>query len=249
MMTEFGMDGLYLDEIAYDRVTLLRARKMLGAHGLVDHHSDAGAFCVSPALNYMELFPFIDRLWYGEGFNYDAATFDYWLVEMSGLAFGLTADMLRYDGMTAYPYRGMLVASSNRWQSALDPGESSPFDPTGLWALWADFGIAEATMYGWWMDVEEGVGSAPVWTSHPQVKATAYVKVGTATLVALASFASAAVDVTLGYDWTVLGLPAAQSQLVAPVIQPFQPTGGTYGTSASFTVPAGQGWIFRIEAK
>jgi hypothetical protein len=36
----------------------------------------------------------------GEGFNYEAATPEYWLVEISGLPFGLTSDMLRYSGMT-----------------------------------------------------------------------------------------------------------------------------------------------------
>ena len=153
MQRDFAMDGIYLDEIAYDRVTLLRARQVLGLNGLVDHHSDSGAFCRSPAINYMELYPFIDRLWYGEGFNYDAATADYWLVEMSGIPFGLTADMLRYYGMNAFPYRGMLVGSSNRWQSSLDVGQMDPHVPIQLWALWDQFTISTAAMFGWWLDV------------------------------------------------------------------------------------------------
>jgi hypothetical protein len=32
----------------------------------------------------MELYPFINRLWYGEGFDYDTPDADYWLVEISG---------------------------------------------------------------------------------------------------------------------------------------------------------------------
>ena len=35
---------------------------------------------------------------YGEGFNYDHASADYWLTEISGLALGLPSDMLRYAG-------------------------------------------------------------------------------------------------------------------------------------------------------
>ena len=58
---------MYADEIAYDRVTMLRARKVLGDSGMIDHHSDCGGFTKSPATNYMELYPFINRLWYGEG--------------------------------------------------------------------------------------------------------------------------------------------------------------------------------------
>ena len=97
---------LYLDEIAYDRITMMRARKLLDQRsGVIDHHSDSGAFCVSPAMIYNEHYPFIDKLWYGEGFPYDTATPDYWLVEMSGLVFGLTADMLRYPGETPYHFK------------------------------------------------------------------------------------------------------------------------------------------------
>ena len=106
MTRDFALDGIYLDEIAYDRVTMMRMRKLLDARaGVIDHHSDSGAFCVSPAAIYNEHYAFVDKLWYGEGFDYDTATPDYWLVEMSGLVFGLTADMLRYSGMTCVGLR------------------------------------------------------------------------------------------------------------------------------------------------
>lgn len=89
-------DGIYLDEIAYDRITLQRTKKALGASRLIDHHSDQGGFTPSPAANYLELYPFIDSLWYGEGFDYETASPSYWLLEMSGVPHGLNADMLRY---------------------------------------------------------------------------------------------------------------------------------------------------------
>ena len=129
---------------------MMRARKLLDQRaGVIDHHSDSGAFCVSPAMIYNEHYPFIDKLWYGEGFPYDTATPDYWIVEMSGLVFGLTADMLRYPGETPYHFKvranfsllvveltqicffpqGMLFAESNRWQSGQDPStiNTDPF--------------------------------------------------------------------------------------------------------------------------
>ena len=34
---------------------------------------------------YMELLPYFDRLWIGESFNCNEVSWDYWLVEMSGL--------------------------------------------------------------------------------------------------------------------------------------------------------------------
>lgn len=64
IMRDYGANGVYLDEIAYDRVTMLRVRNVLGGKGVIDHHSDKGGFSTSPATNYLELYPFIDRLWY-----------------------------------------------------------------------------------------------------------------------------------------------------------------------------------------
>ena len=51
---------------------MLRTKAVLGEKGLIDHRCDIGAFTTSCAANYMELYPFIDSLWYGEGFNYEA---------------------------------------------------------------------------------------------------------------------------------------------------------------------------------
>lgn len=45
---------------------MMRMKKLLDQRGgVIDHHSDAGAFCVSPAMIYMEHYPFISKLWYG----------------------------------------------------------------------------------------------------------------------------------------------------------------------------------------
>jgi len=43
---------------------------------------------------YTEFFPYVNRLWFGEGFNYDAMSPEQWLVECSGIPFGLMGDML-----------------------------------------------------------------------------------------------------------------------------------------------------------
>jgi hypothetical protein len=72
-----GVTTRYLDEIAYDRITIMRAKKVLGSSRLIDHHSDKGGFTPSPAANYLELYPFIDSLWYGEGFNYEKASLSF----------------------------------------------------------------------------------------------------------------------------------------------------------------------------
>ena len=167
MIADFGYDGLYLDEIAYDRITMLRAKTVLGSTRLIDHHSDKGGFTSSPAANYLEIYPFIDSLWYGEGFDYDHVSASYWLAEMSGLPHGLNADLLRYAGQTPAHFKGMLVGSGNRWQGSLDsPPDGNPFDPRNLWKLWDSFQIQDAVMYGWWLDKERGVGTIPVVASN-----------------------------------------------------------------------------------
>ena len=109
-----AVDGVYWDGIGHDRVTAKRARKVIDAapgrpRGLIDHHCgnsfSAGEGLVSCALKNLEHFPYIDSLWYGEGFDYQSATSgrtgpnstaspDFWLVELSGLPFGLWNDMM-----------------------------------------------------------------------------------------------------------------------------------------------------------
>ena len=53
----------------------------------------------------MEHFPFLDSLWFGEFFNYDESP-EYWLVEMSGIPYGLMNEMLEGGGN---PWRGMTM--------------------------------------------------------------------------------------------------------------------------------------------
>jgi len=40
----------------------------------------------------------VNRLWFGEGFKYDAMSPEQWLVECSGIPFGLMGDMLEGGG-------------------------------------------------------------------------------------------------------------------------------------------------------
>ena len=63
---------------------------------------------VQPALQFMHLMPYIDSLWFGEGYNYDEPP-EYWLIEMSGIAFGLMGDMMHAGNM----WRGAPYPSSS----------------------------------------------------------------------------------------------------------------------------------------
>jgi len=254
MMRDFGADGVYLDEIAYDRQTMMRVRSVLGDGGVIDHHANsAGDSGGSPSTNYMELFPFIDRLWYGEGFNYNTPKFDYWLVEISGVPSGLSADMLRYTtgmahthGQTRYHYRGMLVGSAFRYTAA-----DSPFNPTNLWRLWDAFAIQNATMVGWWEDVEQGQGAVPIQVSNTDFKATAFVQAGKQTMVAIADFSSNLANytstVSMQFDWSALGLDGSTVRLHVPAIPPFQLDNlGVFDWNHTFSIGAEQGGLLLI---
>ncbi|MCP4645055.1 MAG: hypothetical protein GY851_31725, partial [bacterium] len=69
-----AMDGLYIDDVAYDRDVMKRARKILDRErpgSLIDVHSwnhfNARAGFAVCANLYLEHFPYIDSIWFGEG--------------------------------------------------------------------------------------------------------------------------------------------------------------------------------------
>lgn len=208
-----AIDGIYLDDVAFDRITMQRIRRVLERnrpHPLIDLHSanqyDPNDGFASSANLYLEHFPYIDRLWFGEYFHYDSTPPDYWLVELSGIPYGLMGEMLEGGGN---PWRGAVFGMTNRlpWTGG---------DPRAIWKLWDDFGIADARMIGWW------VRANPVQTGRPDVLATTYLKKGRA-LVAIASWARDTVDVTLRVDWGALGIDPRRAMLTAPAVDKVQP--------------------------
>jgi len=223
------IDGLYLDDIAFSRATVKRLVNVLHESRpevVIDLHS-ANQFNVrdgfiNSAMLYMEHFPYISRLWFGEYFDYGQGP-DYWMTEVSGLPFGLMGEMLQDGG---HPYRGMLYGMTARKYGGTDPRP--------VWAMMTDFGIAESRMLGYWLD------DAPVRTGRDDVLATTYVRDGKA-LVALASWSDRDRVLSLDVDWQALGVPAG-SPAVAPPVAGLQ-DGGPVDLSA-VRVPAGQGlWL------
>ncbi len=236
-----GIDGLYLDDVAFDRTTMKRVRKVLdrGRPGaLIDLHS-ANQYNVrdgfaSSANLYLEHFPFLNRLWFGEYFDYNGSGPDYWLVEMSGIPFGLMGEMLQ-DGGNAW--RGMAFGMTSRlpWAG----------DPRPLWKVWDEFGIASSEMVGWWVD------GGPIRTGNAEVLATAYIKKGDgikgrpSVLVALASWAKEPVDVRLAIDWKKLGLDPKKAILRAPEIDKFQDA-AEFKPGDPIRVEPGKGWLLEL---
>jgi hypothetical protein len=206
-----GTRGIYLDGVGYDREIMKRVRKVMDRAAdscLIDMHSGNNFFPTyglnSPANQYMELFPFLNSLWLGEGYDYNESP-DYLLVEVSGIPFGLYGEMLNGGGNA---YRGMLYGMTNRlgWLGC---------DPSAIWRLWDVFGIRSSRMTGYWDP------SCPVRSSRDDVKVTVYRQPGKV-LIAYASWTNKDVNVRLDVDWKALGLEAGRVTIVAPAVAGLQ---------------------------
>lgn len=236
LVKNVGIDGLYIDDLAFDRMSMKRVRKILNRTNpgaMIDLHSanqfnDKDGFANSANL-YLEHFPYLDRLWFGEYFDYDMPP-EFWMVEVSGIPYGLMGEMLWKGGNK---WRGMLYGMTGR-----NPGYG--VDNRPLWKFWDEFGMKGSEMIGYW------VKDNPVKTGREKTLATIYRKTGTKTLVSLATWEDHDVDVTLQIDWAKLGLDPAKVSLHAPAIENFQPE-KTWKPGDTVTVPKGKGWLIVIE--
>ncbi len=234
LVKNVGIDGIYLDDVAFDRTTMKRIRRVLSSErgpGIIDLHS-ANQFNKRDGFNnsanlYLEHFPYLDRLWFGEYFDYDMDP-DFWLVEVSGIPFGLMGEMLEKGGNK---WRGMVYGMTNR----LPWGDN---DPSQIWKFWDDFGMQGTEMIGYWLK------DNPVKIHNEKVKATVYKK-DNALLIAVASWAEKDVDVYLDIDWKSLGMkPASVMQI--PAITDYQEE-QTLSVKKSLTVPKGKGFLIVIK--
>ena len=232
-----GIDGIYLDDVAFDRVTMKRIKRVLtkdGHPGIIDLHS-ANQYNKSDGFNnsanlYMEHFPYLNRLWFGEYFDYEKNAPDFFLTEVSGIPFGLMGEMLQGGGNA---WRGMVYGMTNRipW--------SDDADPRPIWKVWDSFGMKGTKMIGYWVD------DNPVKTDHDKVLATVYKKDGAA-LVSIASWDDNDVDIQLNIDWKKLGIDPAKATITAPAIKNFQPA-KTFGLNDKIRVEKAKGWLLIIK--
>ena len=232
-----GMRGIYLDGVGYDREIMKRVRKVLDRAAdscLIDFHSgnnfSAPYGMNSPANQYMELFPYLNSLWLGEGYNYNE-TPDYWLTEMAGLPFGLYGEMLNGCGNA---YRGMLYGMTSRlgWTGC---------DPSALWKLWDTFGIRNSRMTGYWDP------AIPIKCSRDDIKVTVYQKEDKL-LIVYASWAKEDVHIRLSPDWKALKMRPAEVSILAPALSGLQEK-QEYANLDDINVPAGKGGFIIISKK
>lgn len=230
LMKNVGIDGLYIDDLAFDRMTMKRIRKVMNRTNpgaMIDLHSanqynPKDGFANSANL-YLEHFPYLDRLWFGEYFNYDFLP-EFWLVEVSGIPYGLMGEMLEGGGN---PWRGMLYGMT---------GRSPRVDNGPLWKLWDSFGMQNSEMIGYW------VKDNPVKTGSEKTLATVYSHMGDKALISLATWEDTDAKVKLSIDWAKLGLDPSKVTLHAPAIENFQQE-TTWKPGDEIVVPKGKGLL------
>ena len=222
-----GCDGLYLDDIAYTRDIMLRVRQVLDRHcprgGLIDLHSwnefqtdAAWAHCANL---FMDSLPFVDRLWFGEGHEYSGPPPEHFLVEISGVPFGLMGEMLQGGGN---PWLGLVHGCTGRLAYL-------GMDPRPIWKLWDDFGVQESEFIGWWAGAD-----CPVRCADPLVKISVWRK-KTETLVGIGNFTATEKTVALIIDGN-LGLDLAAAKLHAPAIPDLEQDEGAQAATQPVTL-------------
>jgi hypothetical protein len=237
LVNKVGIDGIYLDDVAFDRVTMKRIKRVLTQNnhsGIIDLHS-ANQYNKSDGFNnsamlYMEHFPYLNRLWFGEYFDYEKNSPDFFLTEVSGIPFGLMGEMLQGGGNA---WRGMIYGMTNRmpW--------SDNADPRPIWKLWDDIGMSGTEMIGYWSS------HCPVKTTNDRVLATVYKKKGIV-LISIASWADDNTNVQLQINWKELGIDSAKATITAPEIKNFQP-GHVFLKDEKLPVGKNKGWLIVVK--
>lgn len=230
------IDGLYLDDIAFDRSTMKRLRKVLDRHrdsALIDLHSanqyNTRDGYTNSANLYMEHFPYVDRLWFGEYFDPERPP-DFWLVEMSGIPFGLMGEMLQDGGNQ---YRGLVYGMTSRapWSG----------DPSNMWDLFDEFGMSGSDFTGYWSE------DCPLTTGYQHAPASVYRK-DSVTMVAIASWYEEDKDLWLNVDWQKLGINRNDIVFHVPYIRDFQEE-QSFNPWERIPLEAGRGIVLIIKHK
>ncbi len=238
LVEQTGCDGLYLDDISYDRETMERCRKVLDRYnprgGRIDLHSwnefHGGGAWAQCANIFMDSMPFVDRLWFGEGHHYTGPPADHFLVEISGVPFGLMGEMLEGGGN---PWLGLVNGCTGRlgWGG----------NPRPVWKLWDDFDVKGSEFIGWWAKDE-----CPVQTDNDNVKATIWKQSGR-TLVALGNFSDKLVGTKLQINWKQLGLDPAKVKFYAPAITDLSQREAIFTLDQTLSVKAHKGLALIID--
>jgi hypothetical protein len=175
---------------------------------------------------YMDLLPYFDLVWIGEARDYDRLP-NHWLVEVSGIPYGLPGQMLRQGGN---PWRGMVYGITNRagWQGY----------PEEIWKFWDRYHIEEKQMMGYWDEKN------PVKSGNDLVKATLY-KGNEESIIAVANWSKEDQPCSIDIDWDRLGYKKSRCKYLIPAVTGFQDEQSPSKLD-KLTIPGGKGYLILI---
>ena len=237
MVKNIKIDGIYIDDAASDRLTLQRARRIIDKNrpdGRIDFHSwnvfDKAAGYANCLNVYMDLLPYFDLTWIGEGRDYNRLP-DYWLIEQSGIPFGLPGQMLQGGGNQ---WRGMVFGETNRlgWGG----------NPLPLWKFWDQYDIKGKEMIGYWDEK-----NIPLRVDNDLVKATLY-KGEKESIIAVAAWGNTDQLCNISVDWNKLGYTKYNYEFYMPAIENFQDE-QIFSSLQSLTIPQNEGFLILIRTK
>ncbi len=237
MVKNLGIDGVYIDDSALDRFTLMRARKVIDnvrPEGRMDLHSwnhfnDWAGW--TNCLNlYMDMLPYFDLVWIGEGRDYNRAP-DHWLIEVSGIPFGLPGQMLEGGGNL---WRGMVYGITNRagWVKN---------SPEYLWKFFDDYKISEKELLGYWDS------NCPAECSNRSCIASLFRGIESS-VIAVANWTDREKSISLNVEWKKLNTDPAKVDIFMPAINEFQEE-DTDMSLDNITIPGGKGFLIILKNK
>lgn len=236
-LKECRIDGLYFDGMGYSRYFMQRIRSLANEHHknfhLDFHCGNTITRRSNSYLDVMEHLPYFDTTWIGEGFNYNLGP-DFYLVELSGIPFGVPNSMLQYGGN---PWRGMLYGMTNR------PLGNHSANPSHLWNFFDKVKMGSARMIGYWEEKK-----CPAATDNKDTLCTVYKFPDNRAIIAVATWDSVDVKCKVNVDWKKLGIDPAKSVIYTPQIPGFQDE-RFFDLSKEITVPGGKGFLIMVEPK
>ncbi|MBN2652523.1 MAG: hypothetical protein JXR63_09075 [Spirochaetales bacterium] len=221
MVKNYDIDGVYMDDVAFDRTILKRMRRLMQETKpgcMIDLHSNTG-FSKGPALQYLEFFPYLDRLWFGESFQYNSFTPAEFLVEASGIPFGVGSNMLNAGGNL---WRGLLFGMTSRYPWFT---ENHISDPRPAWKLLDYIGTKDFSFIPYWDE------NSFVSTGDDSILASTYISGDKKRImICFANWGNSVKKVSPEFDFSKLGLNTEDYEISFAEVDGFQKAGEFSGS-------------------
>ncbi len=237
MVRNLKIDGVYIDDSALDRFTIQRARKIIDNNrpeGRMDLHSwnhfNEWAGFANCLNMYMDMLPYFDLVWIGEGRDYNRKP-DHWLIEVSGIPFGVAGQMLEGGGN---PWRGMVYGITNRAGWVKNP-------PKYLWKFFDDYQFSKREMIGYWDN------RCPVRLNNPNLQASVF-RGPEDIVIAVGNWSDKLQNCRLIIDWKSIGINPEKCSMLIPEVRNFQKA-SEINPSGSLAIEGGKGIMIVLKAK